>query len=233
MTMEQTIEKAVGFKRSETFFERFIRSPWFWIVAVAFLFSYPIWRSVNRELPPPLPKYFQLPDYELVNEFGKPFGSKNLRGKTYIASFIFTSCPTSCPRIMEKMQTVQKRVRGLGTSIALVSYTVDPENDTPKVLFKYARSLQTNPHVWSFLTGEEEQIRKLLVDDFKVPMGELEETSGNVDGEEVTVWDIAHSNKFVLVDSEGFVRGYYGIEKADLDRLMIDVGLLINREKLN
>jgi protein SCO1/2 len=209
-----------------------VQSPLLWFIFVFVGFSYPIYRSLNRELPPPLPVLFQLPKYQLTNSFGQPFGSDDLKGRSYIANFIFTSCPTTCPAQMEKTQEIQKRVRGLGTKIGIVSFSVDPENDTPKVLHKYARNLSANPHVWTFLTAKDRnQIHDLLVDGFKVPMGELEEVEGVVDREKVTVWDIVHSERFALVDSQGQVRGYYSTTQSDIDKLMIDVGLLVNREQ--
>lgn len=208
---------------------RLVRSKVFWILSMLLLFTYPIVRSVYRELPPDLPVYFRVPPFELTNEFGKPFGSKNLNGKVYMASFAFTSCPSICPALMEKMQLIQKRIRGLGTKAALVTFSVDPENDTPKILYKYARNLRSNPYVWSFITGPREKMRKLLVEGYKVPMGEAEPMTGKVDGEEVTMMDIAHSGKIVLVDKNGDVRGFYSTDDDGINKLMIDVGILINK----
>ncbi len=217
-----------GYVRKTTILEKLVSSKLFWALLVAFLFSYPIVKSINRTLPPPLPKLYKVPDYTLVNSFNKPFGSKDLKGKLYIAGFMFTSCPTTCPALMEKMDKVQKRVRGLGTKIALVTYSVDPEVDTPEVLFKYARKRKANPYVWSFLTGKKSEIKKVVIDGFKVPMGEREPMTGNVGGEEVTLMDIAHSDKFVLVDWNGHVRSYYSTDKNGINQMMIDVGLLAN-----
>ena len=216
--------------RNDFFIERWVRSKLFWFLSLTFLFTYPIVRSIYRELPPELPKYYQVPSFELVNEFGTPFGSKNLEDKIYLASFAFTTCPTICPGLMEKMKVIQKRVRGLGDKIALVTFSVDPENDTPDVLHKYARGLRANPHIWNFLTGETKELKSLLVDGYKVPMGETEEFVGKVDGNDVSLMDIAHTGKILLVDRDGYVRGYYSTEQTSIDQLMIDVGLLVNRK---
>lgn len=220
----------LGFKRHSGFTERLVASKLFWVLFLVLGFTYPIFRSVTRELPPELPVLVELPQYNLTNEFGRDFGSRELEGRSYIANFIFTSCPTTCPAIMEKSQRIQKRIRGLGTKVALVSFTVDPEFDTPAVLNKYARGLSANPHVWTFLTTEDkEEMRELLVEGFRVPMGDLEEFEAVVDGYEVSMWDIAHTERMVLVDDQGRVRGYYSTTDDDINRMMIDVGLLVNR----
>ena len=83
--------------------------------------------------------------------------------------------------------------------------------------------MNANPNVWRFITAPQEDTKKLLVDGFKVPLGE-KELAGNV-------LDVAHSNKLVLVDQRGQIRGYYSTEKDDINKLMIDVGLIINAKK--
>ena len=135
---------------------------------------------------------------------------------------------------MEKMQQVQKRIRGVGSQAALVTFTVDPETDTPQSLHKFARGLNANPFVWSFLTGDEATIKSVLIDGYKVPMGDGKQPiQGMVDGKEVTLFDIVHSEKLVLVDQDGWVRGYYSTDKISIDRLMVDLGLTMNRHLYN
>jgi protein SCO1/2 len=121
---------------------------------------------------------------------------------------------------MEKTKIIQKRLRGLGTKIAIATFSVDPETDRPSVLFKYARNLKANPFVWNFLTGPREKVENLLVRHFKVAMGDKD--PGMV--------DIAHSEKFILVDGKGRVRGIYSSDKSSIDQLMIDMGILVNKK---
>jgi protein SCO1 len=206
--------------------QKLVLNKWFWLIFCIFFFAFPIYRSMNRILPPTLIVYSKLPDYKFSNENGAVFGSEELKGKAYIANFFFTSCPTTCPKIMRKMQKIQKRVKGVGQHIALVSFTVDPEYDTQKVLFNYARDNKANPYIWKFLRADLEATKKLLLDGFKIAIGEKEKIATNI-------YDIIHSAKFVLVDDQGRIRGYYDTDKAAINQLMIDVGLLINRDKLN
>lgn len=218
----------IGHYREDNWFHKLIRMKTFWFIFWALSFSYPIYRSLNRVLPPPLPVYYKVPEFSLTNEFNKPFGTKDLIGKYYIANFMFTSCPSSCPALMEKMDIIQNRIRGLGTKAAIVTFTVDPTHDTPDVLFKYARKRNSNPFIWNFLTGTEKDLKAIVVDGYKVPMGNKEAVQKKLEDKTITLFDIAHTEKVVLVDDKGQIRGYYGTEKAEMDRLMIDLGLLVN-----
>jgi protein SCO1/2 len=220
---------STGYYREDNLLQKIIRKKSFWIIFWLLSFSYPIYRTLTRTLPPPLPVYYTVPEFTLTNEFGKPFGSKDLLGRFYIANFMFTSCPTSCPALMAKMDLVQKRIRGLGTKAAIVTFTVDPEVDTPDVLYKYARKRHSNPFIWNFLTGTKADLEKIVISGFKVPMGNKEPVEKQLAEGKITLFDIAHSEKLVLVDEFGKIRGYYGTERVEMDKMMIDLGLLVNR----
>ncbi len=209
--------------RKSNFIERLVSSKLFWVLAVTFLFAYPIVKSVKRQLPQELPVLSKVPDFTFTNENGKSFGSQDLKGKVYIANFMFTSCQTVCPNLLGKIQTVQHRIRGVIDRAAIITFTVDPENDTPEVLYSKAREMKANPNVWRFLTAPLSDTKKLLIEGFKVPVGDKVMAEN--------IMDVAHSNKLVLVDQEGQIRGYYATEKDDLNKMMIDIGLTINRKK--
>jgi len=209
-----------GYKRQDTFFEKLIVSKVFWIIFMVYSAGWPIYRTLNRTLPEPLAKLSTVPAFEFTNQFGKTFGSANLKGKIYLANFIFTSCPSTCPKSMERMQKLQKRMRGLGDKVGIITFTVDPKNDTPEVLSAYANKYRINPFIWNLLTAPENDMKKLLMEGFKVPMGDKEKVE--------SLYDIAHTEKVVLVDTEGTIRGYYGPDDDSANRLMIDVGLLAN-----
>lgn len=223
--MDQTVQ---GYYHDSNLFYRLVRTKIFWLIFWSLSFSYPIYRSITRKLPPPLPVYGTIPAFQLTNEFGKPFGSKDLKGKFYIANFMFTSCPTTCPHLMEKMDEVQKRIRGIGTKGQIVTFTVDPEVDSPEVLFRFARKRHSNPFVWNFLTGARTDLQKILIDGFKIPLNQKHEIKKQVENLSITLMDIVHSDKVVLVDDLGRIRGYYSTDSIGIDKLMIDLGLLIN-----
>ncbi len=222
------MEAVINQANSTNTLHKLVRSKWFWLIFWLFSFTFPIVRTALRDLPPPLPIYGEVPNFSLTNEFGKPFGTNDLNGKFYIANFMFTNCPTTCPKLMETMDSVQKRIKGLGTKAAIVTFSVDPTNDTPEVLYKFARKRNSNPYVWNFLTGDKATVSKILIDGFKVPMGEKEKIEKTLGTEKVTLIDIAHSEKVVLVDNLGRIRGYYPTDKMGINKLMIDLGLLVN-----
>lgn len=208
------------FIRKSNVVENLVRSKLFWVLFWLFGFSYPIYKSLNRTLPPELPIIAQVPEYQLISENGQRFGSADLKGRVYLANFVFARCPSVCPKMLGELEKVQKRVRGTGKKVAIVTFTVDPEHDNEKVLFDLARKHKANPFTWTFLTGsDKEAMFKLYRDGFKVG---VEQNPRNM-------FDIAHSEKIVLVDGENRVRGFYSFDTNDVNKLMIDVGLLINR----
>lgn len=208
------------FIRQTNLVENLVRSKLFWTLFLVFGFSYPIYRSMNRILPPELPIISQVPEFELISENGQRFGSNELKDRVYLANFIFSRCPTICPKMLGELEKVQKRVRGTGHKVAIVTFTVDPDHDNEKVLFDLARKHDANPFTWTFLTGnDKDAMFKLYRDGFKV----------GVEQNPKDLFDIAHSEKIVLVDGANRVRGYYSFEENDINKLMIDVGLLINR----
>ena len=208
------------FLRKTNVVENLVRSKLFWVLFLLFGFSYPIWKSLNRTLPPELPIISQVPEFEMISENGQRFGSKDLKDRVYLANFVFARCPSVCPKMLGELEVIQKRIRGTGKKVAIVTFTVDPEYDNEKVLFDLARKHHANPYTWTFLTGsDKEAMFKLYRDGFKV----------GVEQNPKSLMEIAHSEKIVLVDQENRVRGFYSFETNDVNKLMIDVGLLINR----
>lgn len=163
-----------------------------------------------------IPDYSVVPDFSLTERSGRTVELKDLSGQIWIADFIFTHCAGLCPAMSANMKKLQDR---LPSEVRLVSFSVDPYNDTPEVLTEYANRYGADPNRWLFLTGDPEAIQNLSIGGFKLA---LDPTSGT-DAEPIT-----HSSRFVLVGRDGHIRGYYGTEEADaLDRLIADVKNLL------
>ncbi|HEY2138708.1 MAG TPA: SCO family protein, partial [Chthoniobacterales bacterium] len=151
--------------------------------------------QVNALSSRPLPSYGKVPAFDLTNQDSKAFGSSQLSGKIWIADFIFTNCAGPCPIISTRMSELQKPLEK--SDVHLVSFTVDPERDTPEVLRAYADKLRKEPLRWDFLTGPIETITSISRDGFKLGISEGDQPdSGPV-----------HSTRFALVDRRGTIRG--------------------------
>jgi protein SCO1/2 len=197
---------------------RFIARPVFWISAVLLMCLASLAMAVVRKLPSPPPVMLELPRFELTSDKGVPFGSDQLRGRVWVANFIFTSCPVACPKLMEKMAEIQHRTRNAAEAVHLVSFSVDPENDTPEKLAEYGRRFKASPYRWTLLTGDLKQIEATVIKGFKLAMGK----------EADNLFQIFHSERFVLIDGAGKIRGYYDADKAGIDALIRDISLVLN-----
>ncbi len=155
-----------------------------------------------------------VPPFQLTNQAGQPFGTAQLAGKIWIADFIYTSCPGPCPMISTRMSELQKPLAG--SDVHLVSFTVDPERDTPAVLRGYADKLNANPQCWDFLTGPKPAIYDLMRNGFKLPVGASPRAGQPV-----------HSTRMVLVDRHQIIRGYYDATAPDaITKLLADTNHL-------
>jgi protein SCO1/2 len=151
--------------------------------------------------PEPLPELATLPDFALTDHDGEPLTRADLEGRVTVASFVFTRCPTICPMLSQRTAELQERYRARASAIQLVAFSVDPEHDTPEVLREYRARFDADPAIWTHVTGHASELERVVVQGFKVSIGEPESTSGGI--------DILHSSHFVLVDQRGLVRGYY------------------------
>lgn len=164
----------------------------------------------------PIPDYSAAPDFSLTERSQRTVTRKDLDGQVWVADFIFTHCAGICPTMSSNMQKLQSL---LPKEVRLVSFSVDPYNDTPEVLTEYANRYNADAERWLFLTGNAEAMQKLSVGGFKLAL----DPTGGTEAEPIT-----HSSRFVLVDRQGHIRGYYGTEEVDaLDRLVTDVKRLL------
>lgn len=202
---------------------------WFWGLLVAALFASGVATLLHARSAPPPPVLAQLPEFSLTNELGQPYGSRELRGKVWVADFIFTHCPSRCPMLTAEMAKLQKRTAELGETATLISFSVDPGRDTPEVLKAYGEQHHADARRWHFLTGSLDQVQDAVVAGFKMPMDPAPAPEG---GSAAALFDIAHGTRFVLVDQSGRIRGYYETDPENMDRLVADLNALLRAPAL-
>ncbi|NBX16900.1 MAG: SCO family protein [Proteobacteria bacterium] len=194
----------------EKIVEGFKKSPYLW-TAVVSMIVITIVTPLTRRVPQPPPVVSALPEFTLTGPDGKPFGSRELAGRTYIASFLFTRCQSVCPMITQHLVGLQARILHDKIPLTLVSITVDPENDTPSVLKAFAEKSGASGSVWTFLTGSRTSVTEIVEKGFTVGMGAPTVTNG--------LMDVAHSQKLILVDSRGRIRGFYDASGEGVDEI--------------
>ena len=201
------------------------------IIVSAVIFGAGLWITLGRpsrqaswnEKPlEGLSVYGETPDFSLLERNGRRVGLPELRGKVWVANFIYTSCKDTCPLQSAEMARLQRDfVEQM--HVRLVSISVDPVRDTPEVLSRYAERYKADPDRWLFLTGKKDNIRRLAQEGFH-----LIAVQPGEDGHNNTIGPILHSSRFVLVDRQARVRGYYdSSDGAALQRLRRDVRELI------
>jgi protein SCO1/2 len=158
---------------------------------------------------PALPSFGMVPEFVLTDQTGQPFRSTQvLSGHVWLANFIFTNCMGPCPRMTSQMKTVRETAKA-GPDLQVVTFTIDPDRDTPEVLAAYAKRFNADPRNWHFLTGSRADLRKLSWDTFH-----LSDVNGQLD----------HSTRFVLIDRKSRIRGYYDTSDAEgIPQLMKDI----------
>jgi protein SCO1/2 len=170
---------------------------------------------------PDLPRYYAVPAFDLVERSGRPATLAALRGQPWIADFIFTRCGGICPAMTARLAALRSRL--LGTPVRFVSFSVDPVHDTPEILARYAEAAGAGSDWW-FVTGPMPALHALSTQGFKLAAMEAGPGAPSADG------PFLHSSKFVLVDAEGTIRGYYDSEDdAALRALEADARRLARR----
>lgn len=191
--------------------------------------------------------YGQVPDFSLTERSGRRVALADLLGKVWVVNFFYTECTETCPLQSAHMARLQTEFAD-EPDVRLVSISVDPEHDTPEVLSAYATRYRADPRRWLFLTGPKDAIYRLAIEGFRLGVVEPGEKAQR-SPEEAWAWlgppsawahpvpnaerkPLIHSSRFVLVDRQARIRGYYqGTDWESLERLKVNLEVLL-RERL-
>jgi protein SCO1/2 len=159
---------------------------------------------------------FEIEDFTFTNQDNEEVSKSDFDGGFWVANFIFTNCETVCPPMTSNMANLQSQLSeaGLDEDVSLVSFTADPERDTPEALKEFGESRGASFHNWDFLTGYEfEEIQEFSVDNFKSAL-EREPDSDQM----------MHTIRFFLVSPEGnAIKMYTGTEAAAMEQIVEDI----------
>jgi len=161
--------------------------------------------------------YHTVPKFRLITHLGDTITESRLRGVVTVVDFFFTTCPTICIDMAKNKRVIQEHFK-TDKDVQIVSFTVDPETDTQEQLFRYAHDNDVNSSVWTLVTGDKPALYRLAREGFL-----LNATEG--DG---GPHDFIHDNRFVLVDKEKRIRGFYdGTSAEETEKLIQDIEKLL------
>lgn len=180
--------------------------------------------DVNPELVDSLVEHIKInhkiADWEFTNQNGKKISHKEYENKIYVADFFFTTCPTICPTMTDNMVWLQDQIKDF-PDVMLLSHSVTPDIDTPEVLKQYAVEKGVNDSVWNLVTGNKKDIFYIARQSY------LAVKTGSPD----ELYDMVHTENFILVDKKRRIRGFYdGTKKEDMQKLLEDISFLVNHE---
>lgn len=188
-------------------------------------------RDVNPELVDSLVQHIgynhKIATFAFTNQNGKIITNKDYEGKIYVADFFFTTCQTICPKMTDNMVWLQDKIKD-NPKVKLLSHSVFPDEDTVEVLKKYAKEKGVIDSKWNLVTGNQKDIYKIARQSYLVvKTGKPEE-----------MYDMVHTENFVLVDQKGRIRGFYNglnIDKnvkgeQNLTQLLEDIEFLSEKD---
>lgn len=166
-------------------------------------------------------KYHTIADFSFTNQNGKRITQKDYEGKIYVADFFFTTCGSICPKMTTNLVDVQNAFL-TNPKVKILSFTVMPDVDSVSVLKDYAQINGVNDTKWNLVTGNKKDIYALARKSFlAVKQGKPNE-----------LYDMVHTENFVLVDTKKRVRGFYdGTKKEEITRLIEDINWLCADKK--
>jgi protein SCO1 len=162
--------------------------------------------------------FHQIPDFSLINQYGETITQETVKDKIWVVDFFFTSCPSICPIMTNELSRVQNYFKG-NDNIVILSHTVNPEEDSVSVLADYAQQYGAIKNKWHLLTGNKSSLYELGEKGYFMPVAKGE--SGDDD-------DFIHSEKFILIDKNKNIRGFYnGTDAKEVDRLITEINILL------
>ncbi|MEH7328034.1 cytochrome c oxidase assembly protein [Priestia megaterium] len=163
------------------------------------------------------PLNWKMDSFSYVNQDQKKVGLSQLKGSVWIANFIFTSCETVCPPMTAHMAKLQKMAKDEGLNVRFVSFSVDPEVDTPPKMKDYATKFGADFSNWDFLTGyKQAEIEKFALDQFKTIVKKPQENP-----------QVIHGTDFFLIDKDGVVqKSYHGVTDPPYEDMLKDIKTL-------
>lgn len=169
--------------------------------------------------------FHTIPDFQLTDQYNNRVTSEVIKDKIHVADFFFARCLGICPKMSSQLQRVQEAFLN-NPDVLIMSYTVDPKNDTVEALQHYADQYGAKKGKWYLMTGEKEEIYKLAKKGYYITAKEDNMQSANLEDRFV------HTDKFVLVDKQGHIRGFYnGTDPEEIDKLILEIKVLINEYK--
>jgi cytochrome oxidase Cu insertion factor (SCO1/SenC/PrrC family) len=185
--------------------------PVFWVAFVAILFALPLGRSLARTLPPAPPVLAQIQPFELEDQYGHRLGTDEMRYQTWVISFAAADDGPATIEQMKHLRTIVYRTRNLGSTFHMVTLPLDAKNDSQDARRKAVEVHCSSPRLWAFLGGPAEKVEK-ATRAVLAPLG----------------LDEPPADQLILVDGSGRMRGLYRTDKPSIDRLMQDVGYVVN-----
>jgi protein SCO1/2 len=177
--------------------------------------------------------WHKVADIKLINQLGDTVNLHDMKGKVIVADFFFTSCAYICPKLTQNLSRLQQSflkgsdpMHKIDSSVVqFISFTIDPERDSVAQLKKYANKFEVNPDNWWLLTGAKDSIYNFIFQELKV---DKYEDTGPLDP------NFAHTQRFVLIDKNFNVRGFYnGLDSTALGQLAKDISLLTLEKSTN
>jgi protein SCO1 len=160
--------------------------------------------------------YHTIPEFEFTNQYGEKITLAGMKGKIAVVDYFFTTCESICPKMADQLYRVQYKFQDM-KDLVIFSHSVNPENDSVPVLLAYAKKKNAIKGKWHFLTGDKKELYDQARNGYYIT---AMEGDGGPD-------DFIHSEKLILIDKQGQIRGYYdGTDREDVERLIDEIKVL-------